>query len=995
MSDVPGPPTASASLSPAVGLLDSITDAFFWLDHEWRFRYVNDAAEQLLRHTRAELLGEGMFETYPEAVGTEFERQYRRAMRDQVTAAWEAYYPPFERWYQVRAYPSGGGLAVYLQDVTDRKQAEIRLAATEAHYRRLVTTTPHAVYVVDRDGRFSEINPAAERMLGRPASELLGLRAVRVVAAEDRRAVRDVVGRLIKGEADNVTLEAWVRHCSGEERLLALTATAIVEDGQFTGLHGIAKDVTAERSAQRALEESEERLRQIAENVHEIFWVFTPDFSQTLYMSPAYDGIWGAPVAEAYASPRNFLVRIHADDLSAVETAMARVLDENALAVEYRVNRPDGSTRWVTSRGYPVRGADGRVMSVVGTTTDITDRKLAELALLEKQRELLQILDALPVGVSLVDASGDQTWANPALDRIWAGPRPTGPDRYRSFVGYTSGGETRLAHDRWPILRALRGEVVTGEPLDIDAFDGTRKATVVSAVPLRDASGAITGALAVQEDVTERRALEAHQRLLATVFEELREGVCVLTTNGHLLYANRTLVDVLGLDPASIPGFHPSVLAGTSEAAREFPVMLRAALETGRWSGRLEHRRPRDGGVVPVDIVLNRVTGTGGDTLLFAIVQDATEEIEREQQLRRAERLASIGTLVAGVAHELNNPLQAILSFAQLLRLQTQRPEDAEALAVMHREAERMAKVVADLRQVARSTHDRVVQIGPVDLNEVVHHVCRAQAYRLRTGNIDVSEHLAPDLPSVLADRGHLEQVVLNLVVNACQAIGHARRSGRLVLRTAASARGVSLHVVDDGVGIPRAHLERIFDPFFTTKSPGEGTGLGLAVVHSLVTEQGGAIQVESEPGLGTAVHVDWPAASQPAVAPEPEAPSLVGGRPLLRRVLVVDDEPAIRLVLTQFLERRGHVVHAASDGGAALHLLEAGSYDVILSDLRMPGLGGEALLHRLRQRGIGGRLVIMTGDPGSTGALRDDSGVQVLLKPMKLEEVAAVVEKP
>jgi CheY-like chemotaxis protein len=205
----------------------------------------------------------------------------------------------------------------------------------------------------------------------------------------------------------------------------------------------------------------------------------------------------------------------------------------------------------------------------------------------------------------------------------------------------------------------------------------------------------------------------------------------------------------------------------------------------------------------------------------------------------------------------------------------------------------------------------------------------------------------------------------------------------------------VSLHVVDDGVGIAREHLECIFDPFFTTKPPGEGTGLGLSVVHGIVTAQGGSIRIESEPGLGTAVHVDWPAVPRSAVPPDPGVARVVGARPLTKRVLVVDDEPAIRLVLTQFLEQRGHVVHVASEGGAALQLLVAGSYDVILSDLRMPGLGGELLLHRVREQGIGGRLVIMTGDPASAVPLADQPGLELLIKPMKLEEVAAVVERP
>ncbi len=973
-------------------LLDGITDGVLWLDAAWRCLYANEAAAGMLGVPRDALLGHVPWQVRPQVLDADFARRCRLAAETRTPVAWEVVDLARDGVLETRAHPTGGGLMVCLHDVTDRRREQQRLAAAEAHYRRLVVTTPNAVYVVDRQGRFTEVNPAAERMLGVPAAALLGHPADARVVAEDQARVREAFRQVRDGEATGFDVLMRVRRPSGEIRWLAATATAMREAGVVTGLHGIARDLTDEYAAKAALRESEARLQQIAERVHEIFWEFSPDFTRTLYISPAYEQVWGEPVADAYESPANFLALIHPDDMPAVREAIAGVAS-GPLAVEYRVVRRDGGVRWVLSRGYPVRGADGLVASVVGSSTDITERKLAELALREKQEELLQILEALPVGVSLVGPRGEQVWFNAALDRIWAGPRPTGAERYSSYVGYASGSTTRLADDEWPILRALRGEVVSGEVIDIRAFDGTCKATVVSAVPLRDASGAITGAIAVQEDVTDRRALETRQRLLATVFERLRDGVWVATRDGRVLYANRTCAEILGMVPEHVVDLNLADLPATSELGRQYDLIIEHALAAGRWSGRVSHQRPLDGTPVPLDIVVSHVVTAQGDDLLCGLVKDATEEIGREQQLRRAERLASIGTLVAGVAHELNNPLQAILSFTQLLRLNAQRAEDAEALAVMQREAERMAKVVADLKHVARSTQ-ATARAGAVDLNEVVQHVCRAQVYRLRTGNIEVTQHLASGLPRVLADRAQLEQVVLNLVVNACQAMEAARRSGRLVLRTALSTRGVSLHVVDDGVGIPREDLERIFDPFFTTKAPGEGTGLGLSVVHSLVTEHGGAIQVESAPGLGTAVHVEWPAAAVDGDR-ESEAPRAPGGIGSARRVLVVDDEPAIRLVLTQFLQQRGHLVEAVSEGAAALRLLESSSFDVILSDLRMPGLDGGALLARLRSMGVTSRLAFMTGDPSSLGHLADDPGIALLMKPMKLEDVAAVVEAP
>lgn len=992
--NMPVPVLPAADHAHGVRLLERITDAYFAVDVEWRFQYVNPAAERLLRHTGDTLVGRVLWEVFPEAVGTTFDREYRRAVSERVTVGFEAYYPPFEAWYQVTAYGASDGLSVFLQDVSQRKSAEARLTATEAHARRLVAATPNAVYALDVTGAFVEMNPAAEQLLGLSAADLIGQSFHRVLAPRSLDECDAVFRSLVEEDSEGATLEAWVRRVDGEERLLDVTLAAMRDHGRLEGYLGVARDVTDERAARVALRDREERLRQIAETVNEVFWIYTPDFSRTIYVSPAFERVWGQSVESAYRDARHFLTAIHPDDLSIVLDAMAQVGQAPSAGLEYRVVRPDGSVRWVQTRGYEVRDESGEVTRVLGTTVDITERKVAELALREKQRELQQILHAMPLGVSLVDVRGRQVFFNPALDRFWGAGRPLGPDRYREYVGWWPGTTTRLREDEWPIVRALGGETVTAERIDVQGFDGVRRASMVSAVPLRDESGTITGALAVQEDITERRALEERQRLLATVFDGLREGVCVLAVDGRMLYANRQFAEVTGIPPEHVLRLHPRDLEGVGDAAERFPVMLQTTLETGRFTGRVSHQRPSDGQTVPLDIVLNHVRGTGGSTeMIFAVVSDATSEVQRELQLRRAERLASIGTLVAGVAHELNNPLQSILSFTQSLRLGASRAEDDEALAVMQREAERMARIVADLKHVARTHQATPVVKTAVDVNEVVQHVCRVQEYRLRTSNVEVVMQLGRALPPLAADRAELEQVVINLVVNACQAMAE-QGGGRLTLTTTRAVRGALLQVVDTGPGIAAEHLERVFDPFFTTKAPGEGTGLGLAVVHGIVSDNGGQIRVESEWGHGTTVLVEWPAASRDAAPASTE----VSGRPAVperaRRVLLVDDEPAIRMVLTRFLQQRGHIVETAAEGGSALRLLGEGHFDVVLSDLRMPGLDGASLLRRLQAEGCRARIAFMTGDPSAAGSLLSQPGIELLRKPMTLDDVARVVER-
>jgi CheY-like chemotaxis protein/two-component sensor histidine kinase len=360
------------------------------------------------------------------------------------------------------------------------------------------------------------------------------------------------------------------------------------------------------------------------------------------------------------------------------------------------------------------------------------------------------------------------------------------------------------------------------------------------------------------------------------------------------------------------------------------------------------------------------------------------------------------------VAHEINNPLAAITGFAQILLKRDQSPDDRHAHETILHEARRAAEIIKQLLTIARRQEgtERV----RVDVNAIVRYLVDTQRYAMDTRGIAITLQLAGEAPRVLADPAQLEQVVLNLLVNARQAL-EVRLEGRapddpwhpsLTISTRVTDGRVTLTVTDNGPGIPAGDLPHIWDPFWTTREEGEGSGLGLSVVHSIVVAHGGTIEATSAEGSATSFMVALPLAA-------PAAPSLamrtaaratdagtVAPRPL--DILVVDDEAVIRELLSRYFTSRGHAVMAAMNGDQALRLAEQGSFDVVISDLRMPGMDGRSLIRRLRTMPTCAqtRFILSTGDATATPARpgEEDTGdMAVVAKPYDVDALVDLVE--
>jgi len=367
-----------------------------------------------------------------------------------------------------------------------------------------------------------------------------------------------------------------------------------------------------------------------------------------------------------------------------------------------------------------------------------------------------------------------------------------------------------------------------------------------------------------------------------------------------------------------------------------------------------------------------------------------------QAQLLQAERMSAIGLLISGVAHELNNPLSGVMGFAQLLLASELNPKARKHLERIHNEAVRSQRIVQNLLSFARR-HEP--EKSYESLNAVIDGVLDLRSYQLKVDNVEVLRHYDPGLPRTMLDVHQLQQVILNVVNNAHHAMMEVSgRPRRLVIVTRRTDGVLRASFADTGTGIAQDRLESIFDPFFTTKKSGKGTGLGLSVSRSIIKEHQGSMSAESVLGEGTTIHVDLPLLEEERPAPEADTKTSSGGSSRPLRLLVVDDESILVELLTEFLRLSGHKVDEARNGQAALELATARDYDVILTDLKMPGLDGQTLYERVcrLKPHMARRFIFSTGDLANpkTQTFFQTAGCPYLSKPFRLEAVLTLLDQ-
>jgi len=480
-----------------------------------------------------------------------------------------------------------------------------------------------------------------------------------------------------------------------------------------------------------------------------------------------------------------------------------------------------------------------------------------------------------------------------------------------------------------------------------------------------------------------------------TLFRSAPDAVLTVLESGRIREANDAVRDVTSVDAPQVIGRMLSELVVDADRERLLEALGRSfAGRASRIEVSFAPLAGSDESVTPRLVSLAMTKLSDGDPATVLIIgRDITAEREMRLRLMESDRLAAVGELVAGVAHEVNNPLSSISAFAQLLlRDESLSPPQRESIEVIRSETTRASYVVKDLLAFARRSEPRR---EPVDVNAVVERTLRLRSYQFAASHVTVESRLADDLPPVLGDARQLQQVCLNLVTNAAQAMG-SRGGGMLTIVTRAEGRDAVLEVCDTGPGIPEDVRARIFEPFFTTKAEGEGTGLGLSVSYGIVGSHGGTIAVASSSAAGTTFRVTIPVLDDTAGTDQPMMRDDVPRRTTLagRRVLFVDDESALRDGVEAFGAVRGFTVLTAKDGAQGLDLIRRANVDAVVCDLRMPGMDGPTF-HAVLQReapALAARTVFVTGDVVSATARQVSRRQPILTKPFALETLEATI---
>ncbi len=984
-------------------VVDAQTEFIIRVDPTGKWTFMNEAAERYIGMTLEELNAAGhsdpdfilpddlpVFNAHLEEItpatpthSVEFRTRYPSGMEH------------WEHWTDTGIFDETGRLLEIQcigREITDRKAAELareeaerlRLAALEAALDCYIATDEH--------GRIIEFNAAAERTFGYARAEAIGQPMTELVVPPLHRELaeaRSRAGDLATWAADILDrrVEVEAMHADGSEFPIELVIVQGERGGSPIFL-AYMRDLSERRAAERTLAEREEQFRTIAESVPIGLVISDLETGRPLYINPQSRRNLEVGPDE---KPQSLM---HVWAKPEQRAALVREVAEKGAtrALEVDLVMPSGRRMKALISAAAIRYA-GRA-AMLAATVDITELRETEAALQESQNRFRAFMDFAPLAAHLRDADGRYLMFNRRMEELIGVPASEALGKTPMDIRPADVGNSDKHH---------RSVVETGKLHVSEQYltynpDDPRW-TMAIRFPVLDAAGRVEAVGTFAVDITDRKKAEAalqasEARLNAINSANPVPMNIVRVSDRRLLFVNEPYLQLFGLDNVDLERFDRTTLYPDPDERDWYYAELAEGREVTDHETTLQRI---DGTPVPVSVTSRQIIFQGEPAIVTAwadltALRAAQAEVARSREaLHQSEKLTALGALLAGVAHELNNPLSVVVGYSSMLKEIGCDPAMEARVEKIHAAAERCARIVRTFLAMARA---RPPRREPVALGDVVLGALDLAGYGLRSADIEVELDVSPDLAPVHGDVDQLHQVVVNLVVNAQQALIGRAAPRKLMVRAWAEAADAVLEVADNGPGMAPDVASRVFEPFFTTKPQGVGTGVGLSVCHGIVAAHGGRIELDTARGRGARfrVHLPWSQAGETARA-EPAALPLAGGR-----VLVVDDEPEIAALLKERLAADGLAVATASSGRRALATLESGGIDAVITDLRMPDMDGATLAMEIRRRwpGLAGRIVLITGDAlgADPGGRLGARGLPIFEKPLDLAALSAELHR-
>jgi PAS domain S-box-containing protein len=868
------------------------------------------------------------------------------------------------------------GLLGITRDITERRQAEERIRILA----ELLDIFPASIAVHDLDGHFLFANQKIMDIHGYTEEEFSGL----TVADLDAPEGSELYSQRLRYLADQGDISFEIEHLLKDGTKIPMIVNSRMARWEGTPvIMSVAIDIRERRQAEAALAESEVKYRMVVENAYEGIAVVQENVF--VFANSRLLDIFGYTEREFLGRNYNdFLTTEDHDEADAEYQRKLRGSDYSYLSL-FRIITKAGEIRWMEVSGVQILW-EGKPALII-FVRDVTERKMIEQALIQSEAKYRDLIENAIDLIFTVDLEGNFLEVNESL------LKQTGYSKQDIIAA----GFREFVHpEDMEIALAAYEKGRKGQPHEFEMRsrkkDGTYEWYSFVIRPIPDINGNPEYVHCIARNITDRKAAE--EALLESemkfrgMFETSRDFMFISAKDGTVLDYNASAKDFFGYSDEEIRKTNINdIYADPDERSR----VLERIIREGFVENYEIDLKKKDGTIIGSLVTSTVRRDRQGNVIGFqGSARDITKLKRIERQLLQAEKLSGLGTMISGVAHEINNPLTAIMGNAELMLMNdSTTPNDRKSLEVILHESERAARIVGGLLTFAR---EHTPERRMINVNDVIMEALRLREYSLRVSNIRTEQFLSDDLPATFADPYQLQQVFSNIINNARDALMDVG-GGTLTIRTIRNGSKLFIEFQDDGPGVTGENIQKIFDPFFTTKDIGKGTGLGLSIAYGIIEEHNGRIEIESQPGAGAKFTVQLPIVGR-AESAEIGAPSAPKTVPVGKTILVVDDERDVLEFLSRALTQYGYTVRTASSAEEALATMITQPFDAVIADIKMPGMGGKEMHAYIREHipGAAEKVLFITGDilGDETQEFIASTGNICIKKPFKIGEFIA-----